>query len=149
MNKLLLLPALLFLAIPVNGQKTTERDNVINFLKKFDDSIAKKDSITLKQALTEDFIGSIPNGQSFDRKSFISYYCSPTSRVREIKEEGTANWNIKFVKECAIVNRNVTYLTKTGGGNKPVEIKVKKLEVCLKVKGKWMIASAQGTEVLK
>jgi len=149
MNKLLLIQALLLLAIPVNAQKTAERENVINFLKKFDNSIAKKDSIALKQALTEDFIGSIPNGQSFDRKSFISYHCSPTGRVREIKEEGTAKWNIKFVKECAIVNRNVTYLTKTAGGNKPVEIKVKKLEVCIKLKNKWMIASLQGTEVLK
>jgi hypothetical protein len=149
MNKLLLIPALLFLATPANAQKATEKENVINLIKQFDSVIAKKDSLTLKKILAEDFIGSIPNGQSFDRKSFISYHCSPTSRVREIKEEGSAKWNIKIVKDCAIVNRNVAYLTKTAGGNKPVEIKVKKLEVCVKIKSKWLLASLQGTEVLK
>lgn len=149
MKKLILLPVLLLLAIPTNAQKTTERDKVINLIKQFDQAIAKKDSISLSKILIDDFIGSIPNGQSFNKKSYISDLCNPQSRTRDIKEEPTTGWNIKISSDCAIINRTVTYLVKTTGKEKPAEIKVKKLEVCLKVKGKWFIASAQGTEVLK
>ena len=149
MNKLLLFASLCLLTIPANAQKATEKDNVINLIKQFDTAIAQKDSLTLKKILDEDFIGSIPNGQSFNKKSCIIYHCSPIGKVRELKEEPTTGWNIKISNDCAIVNRVVTYLVKTPGKEKPTEIKVKRLEVCLKVKGKWMIASVQGTEVLK
>ena len=149
MKKLFLLPLLFLLVIPANAQKATEKDNVINLIKQFDTAIAKKDSVTLKKILTDDFTGSIPNGQSFDKKSCITYHCSPIGKVRELKEEPTTGWNIKISNDCAIINRIVTYLVKTAGKEIPAEIKVKKLEVCLKVKGKWMVASAQGTEILK
>jgi hypothetical protein len=149
MKKLLIMTAILLSVIPVNAQKTTERDNVINLITQYDNAIAKKDSIELNKILTDDFIGSIPNGQSFNKKTFITSLCSPQSRTREIKDESSKDWNIKISNDCAIVNRTVTYLVKTTGKEKPAEIKVKKLEVCLKVKGKWMIASVQGTEVLK
>jgi hypothetical protein len=148
MRKIILIPVLLLLALPLFAQKSTEIENVINLINQYDKALTKKDSVALGKLLTEDFIGSIPNGQSFDKKSFISYHCSPTSRVRELKEESTSSWNIKFTKDYAIVNRFVTYFAKTGG-KKQVEIKVKKLEVCVKIKNKWMMASVQGTEVLK
>jgi hypothetical protein len=149
MKKLLIMTAILLSVIPVNAQKTTERDNVINLITQYDNAIAKKDSIALNKILTDDFTGSIPNGQSFNKKSFITSLCGPQSRTREIKDESSKTWNIKISNDCAIVNRTVTYLVKTTGKEKPAEIKVKKLEVCLKIKGKWMIASVQGTEVLK
>jgi len=149
MKKLLLMAALLLSVIPVNAQKTTEKDNVISLIIQFDNALTKKDSISLNKILTDDFIGSIPNGQTFYKKSFITSLCKPQSRTREIKDESSNSWNIKISNDCAIVNRTVIYLVKTTGKEKPVEIKVKKLEVCLKVKGKWMIASVQGTEVLK
>lgn len=148
MINIILIPVLLLLALPSYAQKSTEMDNVINLINQYDKALTKKDSVALGKFLTEDFIGSIPNGQSFDKKSFISYHCSPTSRVRELKKESTSSWNIKFAKEYAIVNRFVTYFANTGG-KKQVEVKVKKLEVCVKIKNKWMIASLQGTEVLK
>ena len=148
MNKLILIAATLLFIIPANAQKATERDNVISLLKQFDNSVAKKDSITLKKILTDDFIGSIANGQSFNKNSYISFVCGIHSKTREFKEESTAGWNIKISNDCAIVNRTVTYLFKTSGKKEPSEVKVKKLEVCLKVKGKWMLVSIQGTEVL-
>ena len=149
MNKLSLLAVLILLVIPANAQKATEKDNVINLIKQFDTAIAKKDSLTLSKILTDDFTGSIPNGQSFNKKSFITNACNPHSKNRDIKEEPSTGWNIKILNDCAIVNRKITYLVKTSGKENPVEIKVKKLEVCLKVKGRWMMASVQGTEVLK
>jgi len=149
MNKVLLLATMFLLAIPANAQKATEKDNVINLIKQFDTAIAKKDSLTLSKILDEDFIGSIPNGQSFNKQSFITFTCNPHSKNRDVKEEPITGWNILISNESAIVNRVVTYLVKTASKEKPAEIKVKKLEVCLKVKGKWMIASVQGTEVLK
>lgn len=148
MQKFILIAFLFFIALPSTAQTNKEKDIVINLIKQFDKALAKKDSVALDKLLTEDFIGSIPNGESFDKKSFISYHCSPISRVRDIKEEGTSKWNIKLAKDYAIINRFVTYFAKTGGKDK-VEIKVKKLEVCLKLKNKWMITSLQGTEVLK
>ena len=149
MNKLILIAATLLFIIPVKAQKATDRDNVINLLKQFDNAIAKKDSITLGKILTDDFIGSIANGQSFSKNNYITFVCGIHSKTREFKEESTAEWNIKISNNCAIVNRKVTYLFKTSGKKEPSEIKVKKLEVCLKVKGKWMLASLQATEVLK
>ena len=148
MQKYFMLPLFLLLALPSIAQQSKERDNVIKLIKQYDKALTKKDSVTLKKIFTDDFIGSIPNGQSFDKKSYISYHCSPTSRVRELKEEATNSWNIKIVKDCAIVNRFVTYFAKTGA-KKQVEIKIKKLEVCLKINKKWIMASVQGTEVLK
>ena len=148
MNKIILIAAILLFTIPVIAQKSTERDNVINLLKQFDIAVAKKDSVTLKKILTDDFIGSIANGQSFKKNNYITFVCGAHSKTREFKEEPTTGWNIKISNHCAIVNRTVTYLFKTSGKEKPSEIKVKKLEVCLKVKGKWMLASIQGTEVL-
>ena len=149
MNKLILIAVALLFLISANAQKATDRDNVINLLKQFDTAIAKKDSITLGKFLTNDFIGSIANGQSFNKNSYISFVCGIHSKTREFKEESTAQWNIKISNNCAIINRTVTYLFKTSGKKEPSEIKVKKLEVCLKVKGKWMLASLQATEVLK
>jgi hypothetical protein len=149
MGRLILLPALLLLALPVNAQKTTEKQNVIYLIKQMDKAIANKDSVTLKNILTEDFIGSVPNGQSFNKKSYITYYCSPQSKVRELKEEPTADWSVRIYTNIAIVNRTVTALVKTVGKDKPVEIQLRRLEVCLKIKGKWFVASGQGTEVLK
>lgn len=149
MNKLLFLTALFLFAIPSNAQKTNEKDNVISLITQLDNAITKKDSISLSKILTEDFTGSIPNGQSFNKKTFITSLCNPQSRTREIKDESSKDWNIKISNDCAIVNRTVTYLVRTTAKEKPAEIKVKKLEVCLKVKGKWMITSVQGTEVLK
>ena len=148
MNKLILITAILLFIIPINAQKTTERDNVINLLKQFDNSVAKKDSMTWKKMLTDDFIGSVANGQSFNKNSYITFVCGVHSKARELKQEPTSSWNIKIASDCAIVNRTVTYLFRTSGKEKPSEIKVKKLEVCLKIKGKWMLTSIQGTEVL-
>jgi hypothetical protein len=148
MQKYFMLPLFLLLALPSIAQQSKEKVNVIKLIKQYDKALTKKDSVTLKKILTDDFIGSIPNGQRFDKKSYISYLCSPTSRVRELKEETTNSWNIKIVKDCAIVNRFVTYFVKTGA-KKQVEIKIKKLEVCLKINKNWMMASVQGTEVLK
>jgi hypothetical protein len=148
MQKYFILPLLLILALPSIAQQSKEKENLISLIKQYDKALIKKDSVTLKKILTDDFIGSIPNGQSFDKKSYIEYHCSPTSRVREIKDEGTADWIIKIAKDYAIINRLVTYLAKTGG-KKQVEIKIKKLEVCLKINKKWMMSSVQATEVLK
>ena len=149
MGRLILLPALLLLALPVNAQKTTEKQNVIYLIKQMDKAIANKDSLTLNKILTEDFIGSVPNGQSFNKKSYITYHCNPQSKVRELKEEPTADWNVRLFNNFAIVNRTVTALVKTAGKDKPAEIQLRRLEVCLKVKGKWFVAAQQGTEVLK
>ena len=148
MNKLILIAAILLLAIPANAQKTIDRDNVINLLNQFDNSVAKKDSITLKKILTDDFIGSVANGQSFNKNNYIRFVCGIHSKTRDLKQEPATGWNIKISNDCAIVNRTVTYLFKASGKETPSEIKVKKLEVCLKIKGKWMLTSIQGTEVL-
>lgn len=142
MNKILLAFILLGLNISAIAQKTSERDNVINLIKQFDKAIAKKDSVTLQKILTEDFSGTIPNGESFNKNSFIKFHCNPQSKSREVKEEPTKSWNIKISDGCAIVNRDVTYLYKTN------EVKVKRLDICLKIKGKWFVASGQATEIL-
>ena len=142
MNKLILITAIFLFIIPVNAQKVTERENVINLLKQFDKVIAKKDSVTLQKILTDDFVGTIPNGESFNKNLFINFHCNPQSKTREVKEESAKKWDIKFTDGCAIVNRNITYLYKTS------EIKVKRLDICLKIKGKWLLASGQATEIL-
>ena len=149
MKELTSVIALLLFIIPANAQKSSEKDNVINLLKQFDSAVSKKDSISLKQILTDDFTGSIANGQSFNKANYIKFVCGTNSKTREFKEEPTTGWNIIISNGCAIVNRTITYLFKGSGMEKPSEIKVKKLEVCLKVKGKWLLASLQGTEVLK
>ena len=148
MKKLFLLAVLFLLAIQVNAQKSSEKEDVLNLIKQFDKAVVKKDSVTLSKILTNEFIGSIPNGKSFNKKSFITFYCGKQNKVRELKDEPTTGWNINLSDGCAIVNRTVTYLVRTTGKENPSEIKIKKLEVCLKVKNKWMIASVQGTEVL-
>ena len=148
MNKLILIAATLLFILTAYAQKATEKDNVISLLKQFDNSVAKKDSITLKKILIDDFVGSIANGLSFNKNSYITFVCGVHSKSRDLKQEPTTGWNIIISNDCAIINRTVTYLFKSSGKEKPSEIKVKKLEVCLKVKGKWMLASIQGTEIL-
>jgi hypothetical protein len=148
MNKLFLISLIFLFIFPVNAQKSIERENVVNLIKQFDKAVAKKDSVTLKNIITDNFIGSIPNGQSYNKKSFITYNCNPHSKIRELKDESSSGWNIIISDDCAIVNRTVTYSVKTPGKESVSEIKIKKLEVCLKIKNKWMLASVQGTEVL-
>jgi hypothetical protein len=142
MYRLTIITVLFFLTTTALAQKASERDNVINLIKQFDKAIAKKDSVTLQKILTEDFTGTIPNGESFKKNLFIQYHCNPHSKTRDIKDESTKNWNIKISEGCAIINRVVTYLYKNN------EVIVKRLDVCLKIKGKWFVASGQATEVL-
>jgi len=142
MKKLFLLTLLFLLVIPASAQKTKEKDVVINLLIQFDTAIATKDSVTLKKILTDDFIGTIPNGESFNKNSFTKFHCNPQSKSREVKNESTKNWNIKITDDCAIVNRDVIYIYKSK------EVKVKRLDICLKNKGKWFMASVQATEIL-
>ena len=142
MNKMILVSLILLITIPKVAQKSSERDNLINLLKQFDKAIAKKDSVTLQKILTDDFTGTIPNGESFKKNLFIQYHCNPHSKTRDIKDEPAKNWDIKISEGCAIINRVVTYLYKTN------EVKVKRLDICLKIKGKWFIVSGQATEVL-
>jgi len=148
MQKLILLPLLFLLTFPLQAQKATEKQNVNYLLKQMDKAVASKDSVTLKKILAEDFVGSIPNGQSFNKKSYITFHCSPQSKVRELKEESTADWNVRLFGNTAVVNRTVTSLVKTTS-NKPVEIHLQRLEVCVKIKDKWLVIAQQGTEVLK
>lgn len=147
MKKLILIPLLLLLALPTIAQQNNEKQNVINLLKQMDKAVANKDSLTLKKILAEDFVGSIPNGESFNKKSYITYHCNPQSKVRELKEEPATNWNVRLFGNVAVVNRTVTSLVKTTS-NKPAEIHLQRLEVCVKVKDKWLVTAQQGTEVL-
>ena len=117
MKKLFLLPLLFILVIPANAQKATEKDNVIKLIKQFDTAIAKKDSLTLSKILDDDFIGSFPNGQSFNKKTCITYHCSLLSKVRELKDEPPTGWNIKISNDCAIINRIVTTPRPDKSGN--------------------------------
>lgn len=142
MNKMILVSLILLITIPIVAQKSSERDIVINLLKQFDKAIAKKDSVTLQKILNDDFVGTIANGESFVKNSFIKYHCNPHSKTRDIKDEPTKNWDIKILEVCSIINRVVTYLYKNN------EVIVKRLDVCLKIKGKWFVASGQATEVL-
>ena len=142
MNKFILTITILLFIVPANAQKTKEKDIVINLLVQFDKAITTKDSVTLKKILTDDFIGTIPNGESFNKNSFTKFHCNPQSKSREVKNESTKNWNIKITDDCAIVNRDVIYIYKSK------EVKVKRLDICVKNKGKWFMASVQATEIL-
>jgi hypothetical protein len=147
MRKIFLIPLILLFALPTIAQQTGKQ-SVINLLKQMDKAVAGKDSVTLKKILADDFVGSIPNGQSFNKKNYITFYCNPQSKVRELKEEPATNWNVRLFGNTAVVNRTVTSLVKTTS-NKPAEVHLQRLEVCVKIKDKWLITAQQGTEVLK
>ncbi|MFI5237328.1 MAG: nuclear transport factor 2 family protein [Ignavibacteriales bacterium] len=149
MRKLILLPVLMLITVQLNAQQATEKQNVIYLLKQMDKAVASKDSVVLSKILTDDFTGSIPNGQNFNKKSYISFHCNPQSKVRELKEEPTSNWDVRLFGNLAVINRTITSLAKTPGKEKPVEIQTRRLEVCIKVKERWHITAQQGTEVLK
>ena len=75
MKKALLAIIVLFITMQI-GNAQSAKDEVLNLVVSLDNSIVKKDSIKIKSLLSEDFIGTIPTGESFSKGLYISFHLS-------------------------------------------------------------------------
>ncbi len=123
------------------------KDEVLNLVVSLDNSIVKKDSIKIKTLLTEDFIGTIPTGESFLRAMYIRFHCRPNLGLMSINGIDKDKISVRLYGNCAVVNRRV-HVSKKAPGGTVRSFDVQRIEVCIQKQGKWYIAAGQGTEVI-
>lgn len=145
MKKTIFAISLLLIAMQLaNGQSA--KDEVMNLVVSMDSSIVKKDSTKIKSLLTDDFIGTIPSGESFPKDLYIRFLCRPNEGNMSINSKDKEKTSVRFYGNSAIVNRLVHVSQKSPDGFVR-SFDVQRIEVCVQQQGRWYIASAQGTEV--
>lgn len=122
------------------------KDDVVNLVTSLDNLIVKKDSIKIGSLLTNDFIGTIPSGQTFPKAQYIRFHCKPNVGLMSISTIDKDRTSVRLYGNCAIVNRRVQVSKKAPDGSMK-SFDVQRIEVCIQQQGKWYIAAGQGTEV--
>ena len=129
------------------GNAQSVKDDVLNLVVSLDNSIVKKDSIKIKSLLSEDFIGTIPTGESFPKDLYIRFHCRRNVGLVSINGIDKSRTSIRIYGNSAIVNRRVHVSKKAPDGTMR-SFDVQRIEVCIQKQGKWYIAAGQGTEVI-
>ncbi len=129
------------------GDAQSTKDEVLNLVISLDSSIIKKDSVKLKSLLTEDFIGTIPTGESFSRNLYIRFHCRPNVGLISINGIDKDRTSVRLYGNSAVVNRRVHVSKKAPDGSLR-SYDVQRIETCIQRKGRWYISTGQGTEVI-
>lgn len=145
MKKVIFVIIVLLIALQF-GNAQSVKDDVLNLVVSLDNSIVKKDSIKIKSLLNEDFIGTIPTGESFPKNLYIRFHCRPNVGLVSINGIDKAKTSVRLYGNSAIVNRRVHVSKKATDGTMR-SFDVQRIEVCIQKQGKWYIAAGQGTEV--
>ncbi len=139
---------LIFLLIVTSAFGQSEKERIYNLIISFEKALVNKDSVKLKNFLTEDFIGAIPSGEWFDKVDYIKFHCRPGVGLSDLKTEPLEKTNIRIYNTTAIVNRRVSVVRIWPDGQKE-NLTVQRIEVCVKIKNEWKVASGQGTKVMQ
>ena len=146
MKKAVLAIAVLFITTQVDKAQSA-KDEVLNLVVSLDNSIVKKDSIKIKSLLSEDFIGTIPTGETFSRDPYIRFHCRPNVGLISINGIDKDRTIIRLYANAAVVSRRVHVSKKAPDGSLR-SFDVQRIEVCIQQQGRWYIAAGQGTEVI-
>src|SRR6478735_4463621 len=73
-----------------------------------DNALVKKDSLTLKTLMSDDFIGVIPSGKYFNKTDYIKSHCRPNVGLMSIKAKSGGQDLVRIYENTAIVNRTVS-----------------------------------------
>jgi hypothetical protein len=122
------------------------KDEVLNQVVSLDNLLVKKDSTKIKSLLSEDFIGTIPTGETFPRDLYIRFHCKPNVgliSINGIKDRTS----VRLYGNSAVVNRRV-HVSKKATDGSVKSFDVQRIEICILKEGKWYIVSGQGTEVI-
>lgn len=137
---------IIFLLFVTSSFGQSEKEKIYNLIISFEKALVNKDSVKLKNLLSEDFIGAIPSGDWFNKRDYIKYHCRPGIGLSDLKTEPLEKTNIRIYNSTAIVNRRVSVVRVWPDGQRE-NLEVQRLEVCIKQKGEWRIVSGQGTRV--
>ncbi len=146
MKKAFFAITVLFIAAQTTNAQSA-KDEVMNLVVSLDNSIVKKDSVKIKSLLSEDFIGTIPTGESFSKDLYIRFHCRPNVGLMSINGIDKDKTSIRLYGNSAVVNRRV-HVSKKGPDGSLRSFDVQRIEVCIQQKGRWYIAAGQGTEVI-
>ena len=146
MKKALFAITVLFIAAQTTNAQSA-KDEVMNLVVSLDNSIVKKDSVKIKSLLSEDFIGTIPTGESFSKDLYIRFHCRPNVGLMSINGIDKDKTSIRLYGNSAVVNRRV-HVSKKGPDGSLRSFDVQRIEVCIQQQGKWYIVAGQGTEVI-
>jgi hypothetical protein len=146
--KKILFAILIVLAFIQIANAQSPKDDILNLVVSLDNSIVKKDSIKIKSLLSDDFIGTIPTGESFPKAQYIRFHCRPNVGLLSINMIDKDRTSVRLYGNSAIVNRRVNVSKKAPDGSVR-NFDVQRIEVCIQQHGNWYIAAGQGTEVIK
>jgi hypothetical protein len=124
----------------------TDKEKVWNIVLQLDKSLVAKDSLALNEILTDDFVGAVPTGMSYSKRNYIRFHCQAKGGLVSIKSGEMQDATIRFYGNTSIINRRVAAQRK-GPEGQVADLTVQRIEVCVKEKGKWIIAGGQGTQV--
>ncbi len=123
-----------------------EEQKIKDAVVALDNALVKKDSLTLKQLISDDFIGVIPSGKYFNKADYIKNHCKPNVGLMSLNAKSGAQDLVRIYENTAIVNRTVVAQLKKPDGSVS-EFDVQRIEALRKKDGKWILVSGQGTEV--
>lgn len=126
----------------------SEIESVYKTIVSLDQALVAKDSVTLKNLLTDDFIGSVPSGDWFYKSDYINYHCRPGIGLIQLNTQPINKTNIRFYGTTAIINRRVEAVRLWPDGKKE-NLTVQRIEVCAKINNQWKIVGGQGTKVME
>ena len=146
MKKAIFAITVLFIITQISKAQSA-KDEVLNLVVSLDNSIVKKDSLKIKSLLSEDFIGTIPTGESFSKVIYIRFHCRPNVGLISINGIDKDKTSVRLYGNSAVVNRRIHVSKKAPDGSLR-SFDVQRIEVCIQQKGRWYIAAGQGTEVI-
>ena len=135
-----------FFTASLNLLAQSDKEKVWELIVQLDNAIVSKDSIKMKQLLTNGFIGVIPSGETFTKNNYIIYHTKPGYGLSALTGHDINTATIRVSPTIAIINRRVHAKVKTPDGSES-EFDVQRIEICIKENDRWQIASGQGTRV--
>ena len=119
---------------------------VRELVRALDRAIVARDAAGLARILSDDFIGTTPMGEAFEKGGYIEFHCRAHAGPHEIDAGPPDAMRIRVYGNCAVVNRRVQ-VRKPGPGGRIELFAVQRIEVAVRRRGEWRLVSGQGTRV--
>jgi uncharacterized protein (TIGR02246 family) len=135
-------------AAPVAAGETADERDVVALLRQFTEAQKNYDAGALERILAPDYVEVSPAGEVDPRAKVIGFY-SPEERKKrttELVSYELDEISTRLYGETAVVIARLPFTMKTPDGQTASRA-LRCTFVCRKVRGKWLLASAQYTGV--
>ena len=130
------------LAVAAEQPRAADRATLKRLSDAWDQAIVRKDRAAIADNMTEDFRQISSSGQVSDKKTFVDNLTAPDVRIDPYTVE---DFEIRLYGDVALLSGR-TRMTGSDGGQ-PFTTHYRYIDVYVKARGRWRVASVQTTRL--